>query len=367
MPLKKRKKIRIVAKNKNARTNRIVFFTVKRNSLWGFLWIGALIVLWIISVNIPVNSQMVQNIIQTGLDNALPFAAVKTELYTPRFEEIYSMYASVFGKVEKIKKTPAEEKETEKEPDKKIIQRENVTSGKVEIRNDTDYDVDTAGLLSEDISFTTSTPKVLIVHTHGSESYTPDEKYQYTHTGNYRTQNVAYNMIRVGEEMAKALSQQGISVIHDKTINDYPSYNASYSKTEAIIKKYTEQDKDIVFVFDLHRDAVETQDTIVKFASEIDGLPSAQVMMVCGTDTNLHNPHWRDNLRLAVHIQDYFVRNYPGFLRPLNLRKERFNMHLTSGSLLFEVGTNGNTLEEALNSAAILGKGIGEFIRNNGV
>ena len=35
-------------------------------------------------------------------------------------------------------------------------------------------------------------------------------------------------------------------------------------------------------------------------------------------------------------------------MRPINLRKERFNMHVSYGSLLVEVGSTGNTLEEAL-------------------
>ena len=254
-------------------------------------------------------------------------------------------------------------KEPKAQPQENISEQTVHTNG-VEIKNETDFSVDTLSYLSEPIHINRNS-KVLIVHTHGSESYTPSKKYPFEHSGNYRSQNKEYNMIRVGEKLADALKSKGIQVIHDKTINDYPSYNDSYNKTERVIKSYLEKDKDIAFVFDIHRDAAGSADNIIKFTADIEGEKVAQVMTVCGTNANLDNPNWMQNLHLAVHIQNYFNINYPGLLRPLNLRKERFNMHLTTGSLLFEIGTNGNTLEEALMAADILGKGIGDFILQN--
>ena len=48
----------------------------------------------------------------------------------------------------------------------------------------------------------------------------------------------------------------------------------------------------------------------------------------------------------------------PGLTRPVNLRGERFNMDLTAGSLLIEVGGAGNTHAEALLAANALARGI---------
>ena len=50
-------------------------------------------------------------------------------------------------------------------------------------------------------------------------------------------------------------------------------------------------------------------------------------------------------------------------MRPINLRKERFNMHLTEGSLLFEIGTHGNTLDEAIGACKYLAEGINEVLK----
>jgi len=242
------------------------------------------------------------------------------------------------------------------------IKKETNKSNGLELKNETEYDINPQLLVKEKPKLKTNTPKVLIVHTHGSESYTQSEKYQYTPSGNYRTQDTKFNVIKVGEKLAESLRVHGVEVIHDKSINDFPSYNDSYNKTEKIIKSHLEADSDIAFVFDIHRDAVGDGDNIVKFVADVNGKTAAQVMIVCGTDTNLKHPHWEKNLLLALHIQNHIEERCPDLMRPLNIRKERFNMHLSEGSLLFEVGTNGNTMEEALRSAEILGNTIGEFI-----
>ncbi len=236
------------------------------------------------------------------------------------------------------------------------------SSNGIEIKNETSYVIDTQSMLIEKPRLSSANPKVLIVHTHGSESYTPSSTYNYNQTGNYRTDNTDFNMIRVGKQLAKAIKSEGVEVIHDTSINDYPSYNDSYNKTGKIIEKYLSKDKDIAIVLDIHRDALGDENNIVRLATDIGSKKAAQVMIVCGTDTNLDNPNWQQNLSLALYIQQSMEKNYPGFMRPVNLRKERFNMHLTTGSLLFEMGTNGNTLEEALYSADILGSELGKII-----
>ena len=295
-----------------------------------------------------------------GVSYALPFfSSVKSpeQEYLSASEVVFSHAVSPLFRF--AEPSPKEEKPPESNVN---IEEKSVVSKGLNIKNETDYSLDIPNILSEEIELPTANPKVLIVHTHGSESYTSSAKYSYKATGNYRTQDTKYNMIRIGEELAEIMRQNGIEVIHDKTINDYPSYNDSYNETQKVIEEHLSKDSDIVFVFDIHRDAVGEGDNIVKFVADIHGEKAAQVMMVCGTDSNLPNPDWQSNLTLALHIQNELETMYPGFLRPLNLRKERFNMHLTKGSILFEVGTNGNTLDEALVAARYLGEGLSKVI-----
>jgi stage II sporulation protein P len=49
-------------------------------------------------------------------------------------------------------------------------------------------------------------------------------------------------------------------------------------------------------------------------------------------------------------------------MRPITVRNSRYNQHTTPGSLLVEMGAAGNSLDEALLSARLLGKAIAEVM-----
>ena len=248
----------------------------------------------------------------------------------------------------------------------KVSEQTNI-SKKLEIKNETTYSIDANALLNMplDIEMSGKNPEILIVHTHGTESYTQSEKYNYSSKDNARCTDLNYNMIRVGDELTKELKSYGFNVVHDRTLNDYPSYNSSYAKTLEVIENYLQKYPSIKCVFDIHRDALEYEDgTKVKFTTQIDGKKVSQVMIVCGSDgLGLENPNWQHNLSLALKIQNCLNEKYPGFMRPVNLRKERFNMHKTKGSLIFEVGTHGNTLDEALGACKYLAEGIAQVLK----
>ncbi len=201
-------------------------------------------------------------------------------------------------------------------------------------------------------------PRVLILHTHATESYTQVPGWEYEDLGNYRTLDENHNMLRVGAFLAELLTEGGISVLHDKTLHDYPSYNGSYTRSLATIKTYLEAYPSIEMVIDVHRDAIETQEgQQLTTAFSLNGESSARIMLVMGTDEGgLSHPNWEDNLSWALKLQAGMERLYPGLPRTLSLRKERFNQHMTPCSLLVEVGTAGDTLEQALKAAECFGQ-----------
>ena len=49
-------------------------------------------------------------------------------------------------------------------------------------------------------------------------------------------------------------------------------------------------------------------------------------------------------------------------MRPLTVSGSRYNQHATSGSLIIEIGTNGNTLQEALCAARYFGDAAADVI-----
>ena len=194
-------------------------------------------------------------------------------------------------------------------------------------------------------------PQLLILHTHGSESYTPVPGTEVVWSGDYRTTDYRYNVVKVGDEMAEVFAQAGISVLHDRTLYDYPSYTGAYDRALAAIQKYLERYPSIRFVLDVHRDAIEDgQGNQYKAVSEIEsvGVP-AQMSLVMGSDgSGLEHPQWLENLRLAAAVQQDILEHYPTLMRPVLLRNSRYNQHATTGSLLLEVGAAGNSPEEAV-------------------
>ncbi len=242
------------------------------------------------------------------------------------------------------------------------VKNTQIISKNLEIRNETTYAPDIYSLLYAPLSF--KNPEILIVHTHGSESYKNDDL-NYYHEGDLdRTTDTQLNVVRVGEELAKELNKYGFKVMHAKDINDYPSYNKSYNKTLEVINYYLKKNQNIQIVLDIHRDSIVKNDgTKLKFTSKIDNENVAQVMIVCGTNqAGLDNDTWQENLKFALKMQNFMETYYPGFARPLNLRQERFNTHATTGSMIIEVGTSGNTLQEALLSTKYLAKTIKEIL-----
>lgn len=218
----------------------------------------------------------------------------------------------------------------------------------LEIRNETDYAVDFTQLpaLTEGLDFSVDGPVILLMHTHGSESYQDPD------TGVYRTQDPEKSVMAVAEHMKQVLEERGYQTVHDSTICDEPDFNHAYQTSRQVIQNAMAEYPTIALVLDIHRDAVEDENgEQMRMACSIDGEDAAKLMLVVGTDAGgLEHPNWRENLSLAAVLQARMQQRYSGMMRPVNLRTERFNQDLAPMDLLVEVGASGNTLEEAIRS-----------------
>ena len=230
----------------------------------------------------------------------------------------------------------------------------------ISVRNDAGLSVDVDAMLNDpiDISVTADgSPQVLIYHTHSTEAYTPEGSDTYTASGDYRTRDTNQNVVRVGTELTKVLESRGIGVIHITDIFDDPAYNGSYGRSLTAAEQVLEQYPDIAVTIDLHRDAILNNDgSQYRVATTLDGQEVAQLMLVIGTDASgLAHPNWWDNMNFAVNLQADLNGAYPDLMRDVNLRSQRFNTHLRSGSILLECGSSGNTLQEAIRAVKLFG------------
>ena len=255
--------------------------------------------------------------------------------------------------------TPAPTNPSPQRPSGLILTSEDAAV--VELNDLVDYQPDIESLLLSplDWDLTGDAPKVLILHTHATESYTRQPGEIYEEDSDYRTFNASYNMLSIGEELTRVLTAGGISVLHDRTLHDYPSYNGSYDHARQTICAYLEAFPSITMVIDLHRDAMDfEQDPQLTTLATVGGQRSAQLMLVAGTDHNVSYSHWEENLAMGVKLTAVLEKMYPGITRPIQLRPQRFNLDMTPGSLLVEVGANGNTHQEAVTAVRALGAAI---------
>lgn len=211
---------------------------------------------------------------------------------------------------------------------------------------------------------TDGAPQVLIVHTHGCEAYTMPEGEEYVESDDHRTLDERYNVVRVGDEIARVLEAAGIGVVHDRTLHDYPSYSGAYDRSLATAENWREKYPSITYVFDVHRDALEGADGEQYKLLCAEEPNAAQLEFVIGSDGGgARHPLWRENLKLACAVQSALLQDYPTLMRPITVRNSRYNQHVTAGALLLEVGTAGNSLDEALNAARLFAQGFAETVK----
>ena len=235
-------------------------------------------------------------------------------------------------------------------------------AGLVDVNNYSGKEADVVELLGKPLSWQLkqAQPTVLILHSHGTESYTKNEDYK--ETTKYRTEDINYNVVSVGSRLAQVLESGGVQVVHDQIMHDSPSYSKSYSHARAQTKENLEKYPSVSLVLDIHRDAVENKSgQQVKFTVETEKGTAAQLMLVVGTDARLSHADWPENMALAVKLHALLEKNYPGICRPISFRAQRFNQDLSPGALIIEVGSAGNSRQEALLAAEILGETILEL------
>ena len=194
-------------------------------------------------------------------------------------------------------------------------------------------------------------PQVLIYHTHTTEAF----------EGVTRSTDKSLSVCAVGDEIQKQLEAAGIGVVHDTTYHDYPAYNGSYDRSIVTMRNDLKKYPTIQMTIDLHRDAMTRSDgTRLKPTAVVNGKKAAQVMIISGCDDtgDLGFPDWEYNLRLALRLQKSMADLYPDLGRPLNFCARRYNENVTHGSLLVEIGTDANTLDEALYGGELFGKAL---------
>lgn len=221
-----------------------------------------------------------------------------------------------------------------------------------------------------------SDPLVLVLHTHGTECYFEDntnlsdfatdgvESFLLEESTSFRTQDPTKSVVQVGKVFSETLTKEGIPTLHCTVMHDKEDFNSAYINSAETVKKMLKEYPSIQYVIDLHRDSVVRGDSYVKSLTNIEGTPSAQVMLVVGTGQNGRHPNWEQNLTVATKLKDTMDNTYPSLSRSLYLRTSRFNQEYLPGCMLLEVGSAANTLKEAETAARFAAKSLAKMIKS---
>ena len=299
---------------------------------------------------------------------AKQFIEVKEDENT---DEEYSENSSFAKKIENSDAQKTEETEEkmvinskEEETDVKITAK-NMSPGsdKIYIANKTVLEINPENILKREYPIEKAvkgndTPKVLIIHTHGTEAYIDTSTEE-----NSRSKDRNNNVVRVGKELSDILNSYGIGVIHSKTMHDEISYVKAYENSKKEVLDYLKKYPTIEYVIDIHRDALGSKELPVKTYTNICGEPTAQLMFVMGTNAmGGDHPNYMDNLKVTMTLQDNANRLFPNLMRPMSIRPIIFNQNLAKGCMILEVGSDANTMSEALSAVRMFARVFAETI-----
>lgn len=305
------------------------------------------------------------------------YAAIKSAaMCFPYFSRSKSQTAFADGELEDIHKlmreAQANSKNDKKDGDIKektyLSDGETDKIGSVRIRNTNKTKPNFEEILNSkiDLSVNKDEPSVLIFHTHTTESYQILDRDFYACGFIPRSNDSAKNMVRVGNEICAEIEKGGFKVIHDTEIHDRV-YGEAYENSRNSVQQYLKKYPSIKVILDIHRDAVtDEKGTKTKPVADIDGKKVAQIMIIsgCQEDGNgIENfPDWKENLVFACALQKTLEEKYPTITRPLFFCGRKYNMNLSHTSLLIEIGSEANTLEQACLSGKYLGASVCEIL-----
>lgn len=229
----------------------------------------------------------------------------------------------------------------------------NMIQEELDIKNLMDTDLTVEGIKDK------KNYKILIYHTHGSESFIDSREGVKEDT-----------IIGVGTYLAKLLEEEyGISVYHDETVYDVIDgrldRSKAYENSYYGVKKILEENPSIEVIIDLHRDGVDEETHLI---TDINGKRTAKIMFLNGVSRSkengeiiyLENPNKLNNLAFSFQMYMTGKENYGDFIRKIYVRSYRYNLHLLPRATLIEVGAQNNTIQEEKNAmeplAAILDK-----------
>lgn len=185
---------------------------------------------------------------------------------------------------------------------------------------------------------------IAIYCTHTDESYVP--------TSGTESKNGGGDILDVASTMVEVLENQGITVIHSENIHDPHDVNA-YQRSRKTASELLQGAP--AAIIDVHRDGVPDPSY---YATELEGEPATQIRIVVGRQ----NQNSEANIAFAEKMKAYYDEVKPGLIKSIFMAKGNYNQDLAPNSVLLEVGTHTNSLEQANVGAREFAEALPQFL-----
>jgi stage II sporulation protein P len=172
------------------------------------------------------------------------------------------------------------------------------------------------------------------------------------------------NITKVNDRFAEELELNGIGAISDNTdiynklIENSWEYWQSYDASRPVVQNAIQNNRDLKYLFDFHRDAQGRDVTTKTF----DGKAYARLMFVIGEE----HDNFEKNLRLATKLDELLNEKYPGISRGVIKKggpgsNGKYNQDLSEHAILVEFGGVENELNELYRTADVFAEVFSEF------
>lgn len=197
-------------------------------------------------------------------------------------------------------------------------------------------------------------PLVAIYNTHNAETYILTDQTD-------RIEGSNAGVVRVATVLAGTLDRDfGKPVIQSTKIHDYPDWNASYGKSATTLQQLLRNNPSIQVVIDVHRDAGLEERSVAVFPEG----SAAKILLIVGSNKRLDHPQWKQNLAFAEKVEAKMNALYPGLSRGVRVQDGRYNQNMHPRSILVEMGSSLNTLQEAETASRLFARVISQVLED---
>ena len=204
----------------------------------------------------------------------------------------------------------------------------------------------------QDLAKAAAEIRVAVYCTHSSETYT-------SYSGQPKVYGELGGIYQAAHAFADTLQAEGVGVLVNETIHDWPDWNKAYANSLATAEGLLAAYPNLQVLIDWHRDAGVSREASVV---DINGRTAARIMLVCGSAQRYENPNWQSNRDFMQRLGDKMDELYPGLLRRISVQAGRYNQHIFDHAILVEMGSTENNIEEVEYAATLLAEAMRQVL-----